>query len=94
MPKCCVSDYFVTIHTKIQSSKEPEQRPYSQEILFSTYGPPRQEHVIQGDYTRTLDDVYLQATTKGDVIAFKVSEKNERAYSRPLWANHGFGDNV
>ena len=94
----CDSDFYVTIYTKIHASEGPEQRleQYSQEIIFSTYGPPSQEFSIQDDYRRTPDDVYIQTTTKGEIIAFnfKASVMNKQADTRLLWANSGFKDNV
>lgn len=77
------TDYYVTIYTKAQSPGDPKLPP--QELMFSTYGPNNQDHAIQGTYRRAPDDMYIQATPQGEVIAFRA--KTELADSQLLWAS-------
>ena len=76
------------IYTKARTSGDPKPL---QEPTFSTCGPNNQDHAIQGTYGQTQDDAYIQATSKGEIIAF--GAKNGWADSQLVWA-HTFKDNM
>ncbi|KAJ7216618.1 hypothetical protein GGX14DRAFT_442194 [Mycena pura] len=67
------TDYHITIHTRPSNKhKIPVQN-----LSFSTYGPNKQDIVLQEAYRNTKDDAYIQSLPNGEIISFKALEKSD-----------------
>ncbi|KAJ6588415.1 hypothetical protein B0H19DRAFT_922323 [Mycena capillaripes] len=78
------TDYYITIHTRSSS----KHRIPVQNLSFSTYGPNRQDNVLQASYKSTKDDAYIQSLPNGGIISFKARReaKHKSASDSVLWA--------
>ncbi|KAJ7625014.1 hypothetical protein DFH06DRAFT_1142336 [Mycena polygramma] len=81
------TDYHITIHTRPAN----KQRIPVQNLSFSTYGPNKQDNVLQDSYRNTKDDAYIQSLPNGEIISFKArgeaNKQDSASTSGPvLWA--------
>ncbi|KAK7433984.1 bifunctional endoribonuclease/protein kinase ire1 [Stygiomarasmius scandens] len=67
------TDYYISIHTRPLSPSSPPPRnlPPTQNLSFSTYGPPTQDLLLQAAYTRPKDGAYVQSLPGGEVVSFR-----------------------
>ncbi|KAF9653686.1 hypothetical protein BDM02DRAFT_1648160 [Thelephora ganbajun] len=77
------TDYHITIRT----SKLPgsSSRPPEQYLSFSTYGPNNQDNGYQMLYRKTPDDVYIQSSSNGMVMSFKIPPDEYETPKQTTW---------
>lgn len=78
-----VVDYHVTIRTsKLPGTSSP---PPEQHLSFSTYGPDNQDNGYQVLYRKTPDDVYIQPSSNGMVMSFRIPANEHEPSRQTTW---------
>lgn len=77
------TDYHVTIRTsKLPGTSSP---PPEQHLSFSTYGPNNQDNDYQILYRKTPDDMYIQPSSNGMVMSFRIPQNEHESPKQTTW---------
>ena len=56
-----------------------------QNLSFSTYGPNNRDSSIQMLYRKTPDDMYIQPSSNGMVMSFKIPPNEHESPKQTTW---------